>query len=65
MNNLEERISINFLTNMNKTKRAVLWYMAGKKLGYSDALDYALFKVYHIWGIDGVTESERKSFSLT
>jgi len=54
---LENKLSQSFLeNNFNKTKRAVLWYMATKDI------DYVMFKVYYIFGIDSLTEEEKKGF---
>jgi len=63
MKNLEDAISISFLTPFDKTKRATLWYIACRKR-YSDPLEYAFYKVYGLWGMDGISESEKKEFKL-
>jgi len=62
VSNLQDRIGSLFFTEFNKTKRTTLWYMAGKNKGYADAIDYAFFKVYHLWGIDGLTDAEKRGF---
>lgn len=54
--NLQDRIVSNFFTNFNKTHRATLYYMASKDL------DYVFYKVYCLWGVDGLTDSEKASF---
>jgi len=54
---LENKLSQFFLeNNFDKTKKTVLWYIASKDI------DYSMFKVYDIWGIDSLTEKEKKRF---
>jgi hypothetical protein len=65
MENLQDAIGLSFFTELNYTKRATLWYLAGKKMDKEDALEYALYKVYGVWGIDSLTPHELKNFSLT
>ena len=59
---LQDKVGAMYFTDFNKTKRATLWYIAGKNKGYADAIDYAFFKVYHLWGYDKLTDSEKSGF---
>ncbi len=58
---------MNFFTTFENSKRATLWYMAMRNGGYTknDSIDYAMFKAYHLWGVDGLNQDERDRFSLT
>lgn len=50
------------LTKFDNNHRLKLWYIAGKRHGYSDAIHYAFFKAYHFWGTDSLNEEEAKGF---
>lgn len=55
---LQDDIQWNYGTALNKTKRATLWYMA------TENIDHVFYKVYGLWGIDSLTEDEKKKVNL-
>ena len=59
---LENKLMLDYFTNFNKTKRLTMWYFAGKNKGYIGSIDYAFYKVYHLWGMDSLTEEDKKGF---
>lgn len=59
---LEENLQKDYFTKFDKTKKVTMYYIAGKKRGYSDSLDYAFYKVYGLWGTDGISKEESKGF---
>ena len=54
--NLEDELGLSFATTFNNTKRATMWYIATKDI------DYAFYKVYNLWGVDSLTDSEKIGF---
>ncbi len=62
LNDLEDKLSWMYVTKFNRTRRLTIWYMAAKNAGASDAIDYAFYKTYGLWGIDSLTENEKKGF---
>lgn len=59
---LEDKIQKDFFTKFDKTKKVTIYYIAGKRRGYSDSLEYAFYKVYDLWGTDGLSASEKEFF---
>ena len=59
---LENKIQVNYFTKFDKTKKATLYYIAGRRRGYLDSLDYAFYKVYELWGTDSLSISEKELF---
>lgn len=62
INDINPNYFENDFENKNKIHRLILWYMASKKLKYSDSIDYAFYKVFHLWGTDSLTNYEKRKF---
>lgn len=56
VNILHNKIKPYYDCTLNKEHKITLYYMASKDL------DYAFYKVYNFWGMDGLTENEKNSF---
>lgn len=60
----EIKISNNYFTDFNKTKKVALWIMILRRKNYdiNMCLDIAFLKVYDITGKDSLTDKEKGSF---